>query len=348
MLQSVILCVDDEPAVLESLKIELRRGLGQGYLIETAESSEEALQVLDDLQLRHQDVAVVIADYLMPNMRGDELLQEVHRRSPETLKIMLTGQTTVEAIASVVNSAQLYRYISKPWESHDLLLTLKSALAYYRQQQLILAQEAELRRVNEELKRLVEDQSAIIQDRTFELERANRQLHRLANTDSLTDIPNRRFFDEKLQQEWSICQREQQYLTLIFADVDYFKAYNDTYGHQEGDVCLRLVAKSMQTALKRPRDLVARYGGEEFVLLLPNTETGGACAVIAEIQQRIRDLSIPHSGSKVSGWVTVSFGGTVAVPLSPHSPSELLQIADLALYDAKEQGRNGYVFREFP
>ena len=172
------------------------------------------------------------------------------------------------------------------------------------------------------------------------LEKANQKLHRLANSDGLTQVANRRYFDEMLGKEWRRCMREKQYLSLILCDVDYFKLYNDYYGHQMGDDCLIRIAKAMSNAIRRPADIVARYGGEEFVVILPNTDEKGAINIAKSIQDKVDQLKIIHLKSKVSQYVTVSFGSATLIPHRKITPKTLIQIADEALYTAKKLGRD--------
>lgn len=173
------------------------------------------------------------------------------------------------------------------------------------------------------------------------LEEANRQLKYWANVDGLTQVGNRRSFDERLHQEWSRATRERQPLSLILCDVDHFKNYNDFYGHQRGDDCLIRVAQAIRQALKRPADFVARYGGEEFVAVLPNTDLDGAIEVAKQIRDRVRMLQIPHAKSQVSPSVTVSLGVASQVPSYHLIPASLLvDAADRALYQAKQSGRD--------
>jgi len=164
----------------------------------------------------------------------------------------------------------------------------------------------------------------------------------IALTDGLTQIANRRSFDEKIQIEWQRLLRETGYLSLILLDIDYFKYYNDFYGHQAGDACLIQVAQTAAKQLKRPTDLFARYGGEEFVVVLPNTNLEGAINVAESIQQAIRDLSIPHQKSKVNDVVTVSMGISSIMPIPDNSIENLIKLTDDALYQAKQQGRDRY------
>jgi diguanylate cyclase (GGDEF)-like protein len=182
-----------------------------------------------------------------------------------------------------------------------------------------------------------------VAERTSELEKANQELSRLATLDGLTQVPNRRRFDEYLAQEWKRSQREQQTLSLILCDVDFFKLYNDYYGHQSGDHCLQQVAQAMQRAVKRPADLVARYGGEEFVVILPNTEAEGAIIVAQALQNQVASLKILHAKSQVSDYITLSLGVSSMIPLPDTAPKDLIAIADAALYEAKKQGRDRWV-----
>ena len=177
------------------------------------------------------------------------------------------------------------------------------------------------------------------------LHAANEKLERLATLDGLTQIPNRRRFDEYLQQEWQRLVREQQPLSLILFDVDFFKPYNDHFGHQQGDEGLIAIAQAANQAVKRAVDLLARYGGEEFGVILPNTSRAGAENVARAIQQEIATLQLPHPKSSVNDYLTVSMGIASVVPSPDQSPEELIAAADAALYQAKRRGRNRYWIR---
>jgi diguanylate cyclase (GGDEF)-like protein len=165
----------------------------------------------------------------------------------------------------------------------------------------------------------------------------------LATSDGLTQIPNRRRFDEYLDQQWRQLAREQLPLTMLLCDIDYFKQYNDTYGHLLGDDCLRDVAKALYNAVNRPGDVVARYGGEEFGVLLPHTQADGALQVAKKLKQAIADLRIPHSQSPISPYLTISIGIASTVPELGRSSNTLLNKADQQLYKAKQRGRNQIV-----
>jgi diguanylate cyclase (GGDEF)-like protein/PAS domain S-box-containing protein len=175
------------------------------------------------------------------------------------------------------------------------------------------------------------------------LTQANQKLKRFAYLDGLTQVANRRRFEQFIHHEWRRLMREHSPLALIMADIDHFKAYNDIYGHQSGDECLRRVAGTLRSVVQRPADMVARYGGEEFVVVLPNTDLEGAETVAQKIRTMIQSQKIPHQGSTVSQFVTMSLGVAVMLPHPLKSPDNLIEAADMALYQAKEQGRDRIV-----
>jgi diguanylate cyclase (GGDEF)-like protein len=169
---------------------------------------------------------------------------------------------------------------------------------------------------------------------------ANKALDTLARHDALTRLPNRRFFDEKMALEFKRAARELQPVGLIMIDLDYFKAYNDRYGHPAGDICLRQVAHAISSVPQRPADMVARYGGEEIVAMLPNTDLAGTETVADMIVQAVRALQLAHDGNP-EGIVTVSCGAAVFEPArDPSSVLNLIERADQAMYAAKRSGRN--------
>jgi diguanylate cyclase (GGDEF)-like protein len=175
---------------------------------------------------------------------------------------------------------------------------------------------------------------------------AEEELQRLAVLDSLTRIANRRRFDECLHQEWNRLKREQHAMSLIMCDVDYFKLYNDTYGHKAGDACLYTIAQALRASARRPGDMVARYGGEEFAVILPNTDYRQATHVAELIRANIEQLHIAHAQSPVCPYVTVSLGVASGFPQNDSLPIALLERADSALYEAKREGRNCVVSKQ--
>lgn len=169
---------------------------------------------------------------------------------------------------------------------------------------------------------------------------SNLELEKLANLDGLTQVANRRSFDLYLQQEWSRAQRNQTPLTLILCDIDYFKLFNDTYGHLLGDTCLVQVAQSIKSSLRHPADFVARYGGEEFALILPDTSLAGGQEVAHRIQAQVKQLKIEHRGAPAGTYLSVSIGVACMIPLSNFSADILIAQSDQNLYTAKQRGRN--------
>ncbi|MBC1236233.1 diguanylate cyclase domain-containing protein [Nostoc sp. 2RC] len=173
-------------------------------------------------------------------------------------------------------------------------------------------------------------------------EEANHKLEQLVNVDGLTQVANRRCFDTRLQAEWKRLSQEQQPLSLILFDVDKFKSYNDYYGHLGGDDCLLRIAQIVQKTVNRPADLVARYGGEEFAVLLPNTDLAAAITIAENIQQAIHHQAIPHAQSDIKNIVTISLGISCIIPTCDIKPDTLIALADKALYNAKQNGRDRY------
>ena len=173
-----------------------------------------------------------------------------------------------------------------------------------------------------------------------ELLQANQELQKLALSDGLTRLANRRRFDEHLSDEWQRLARDKQPLSLILCDLDHFKRYNDTFGHPAGDRCLIRVARALLNGPQRPADLVARYGGEEFAVILPNTDTHGAWRIAQKIHENIRELKIEHAPDNEEKYVTVTMGVSTVLPGHNSTAQMLIQASDLALYHAKQQGRN--------
>jgi diguanylate cyclase (GGDEF)-like protein len=174
----------------------------------------------------------------------------------------------------------------------------------------------------------------------LELKRYRDHLKELSSLDGLTGIANRRKFDEYLDYEWRRARRNRTSIALLMTDIDYFKPYNDHYGHLAGDDCLKRVAKVLKKAADRPADLSARFGGEEFALLMPETDLAGAVHVAERLQQGMKTANIPHEFSDAAPYITLSMGIGAAVPLDSKSSIQLIESADKCLYRAKESGRN--------
>lgn len=317
-----ILVVDDIPDNLDLLCSLLTR---KGFGVTVADSGVEALQMI-----KENAPDLILLDICMPQMDGYEVCQALKSNS-DTKDIPVIF---ISALDEVLDKVKAFRvggvdYITKPFHMAEVLARVSSHIAIHQLQR-------QLEEQNELLRQEIRDRLAA----ETALQAANQELQRLAHMDGLTQVANRRNFDSTLAQEWRRLAREQQSLSLILCDVDFFKRYNDTYGHQVGDDCLRNIASSISTALKRPSDLVARYGGEEFAVILPNTPLQGATHVAREIQAAVRALGMAHTGSSVSKFVTLSIGIASVIPLSKFSPMSLVAAADRALYRAKLEGRD--------
>lgn len=221
-------------------------------------------------------------------------------------------------------------FLSKPIEDYELKARLRAGIRLKYEIERRKARERELIEVTNQLSDL------------------NELLSTLSLVDSLTSIPNRRAFDNTLDQEWRRAIRHGGPITVIMIDIDFFKQYNDTYGHQMGDRCLSNVARELKSKLRRPGDLVARYGGEEFALVLPNTNAHQTETLCKKVLEGVEGLMIPHEASSISKFVTISMGVASFEPSIEKQPKftaeDLLQLADAALYEAKQKGRNRCVF----
>ncbi len=213
--------------------------------------------------------------------------------------------------------------------------------AYIKEIDMRKAVEAEVRQHRNHLEDLV-------RERTNELEELNAQLRQLSLVDGLTKIANRRRLDEEVAREWLRMRRQKGPLAFIIADIDHFKAYNDTYGHQEGDKCLQKVAAAIAGCVKRPGDLAARYGGEEFGLLLPDTDLDGAERLAQGVHDAVARLRLPNINSQVDDYVSLSLGVAAGIPGKEQTASQLIEQADRALYEAKGEGRDRVVVKSYP
>jgi len=194
----------------------------------------------------------------------------------------------------------------------------------------------------------IDSMSRRLLDMSSQLAAVNRELELLSKQDALTHIANRRHFDSTLAREFKRAARQKSELSLILVDIDHFKRYNDRYGHQGGDDCLRQVAGALAAACRRPGDLVARYGGEEFAIILPDTPLAGAVVVADSLRLAIAQLALAHADSDVAKTVTMSQGIASLVPDAHTTPEQLIECADQALYLAKRKGRNCHVTHSGP
>jgi diguanylate cyclase (GGDEF)-like protein len=312
----VILIVDDNPTNLSVLSIALKAA---GYKIRVAMDGESAIE-----QVQEDAPELILLDVQMPGIDGFETCIRL-KKIPLTQDIPIIFITASIDLENKVKglSVGAVDYITKPFQQEEVLARV---------------------RVHLELRFLTRK----VQEQAIALQQANQKLHRLANLDGLTEVANRRRFDEYFDHEWQRSGREQTPLSLILCDIDYFKNYNDHYGHQAGDACLRRVAKAISETLGRPADLVARYGGEEFAIILPNTPSEGAIHIAELLQLRIKQLEILHAQSRVSSYVTLSLGISSQIPVLLQENQTLIAATDKALYLAKSEGRNTFCMEKFP
>ena len=188
----------------------------------------------------------------------------------------------------------------------------------------------------------------LLELRTQQLEQANQDLHRLSHLDSLTGLANRRRFEEALDLEWRRASRTGMPLSLIMVDTDFFKPFNDLYGHQRGADCLMLIANTLRNAVNRPGDMVARYCGDEFMILIPGTDAEGAAELAEAMRDRVKGMEIMHKGSIDELVVTISLGVATVYPSMGFSTGQLIAAADEALYQAKDEGRNRFSISREP
>jgi diguanylate cyclase (GGDEF)-like protein len=336
-----IICVDDEEGILTALRQQLGARFGDECQIEVAQSAKDALELVEELNREGEPLAVMIADQIMPGMKGVELLEEVHKRSPGTTKILLTGQAGLDAVVAAINRAGLNRYIPKPWDEPDLRLTVENLLKTFRlhRQNEVLVQD--LIRKNTELEAAKTMLEQKVRERTSELENANQRLSQLAVTDGLTGLFNHRYLHEQLAQAVERSLRSKVPVAMLMIDVDHFKKYNDRNGHPAGDEALRTVARLIAED-RRTVDVVARYGGEEFAILLHDVGKAQAIEVAEKIRERVSAATIAGATAQPLGRMTVSIGVAVC-PDDASTAEGLLESADVALYRAKKGGRDTVV-----
>ncbi len=321
----IILCVDDDSTVLNALRTMMATNFGQHLQVEFAESGEEALEINDDLRAQGRELSLVISDFMMPGMRGDELLVRLHDCSPNTIKILLTGQSDVSGVKRAINEANLYRFLEKPFRNEDIVLTVRAAIRAYQQERDLINQNEKLRQMNADLESLVAA-------RTQELVEKNQQLEILSVTDKLTGLFNRRKLDELMEEELARSRRYAVPLAIIMVDIDHFKRVNDTYGHGAGDIVLTGVADVLRGST-RDSDAVGRLGGEEFVVLCRHSTRDGGMVAAENLRATIEANAFTGVDP-----ITASFG--VAAFRDGDTAASLLGRADAALYRAKNDGRN--------
>jgi len=306
---------------------EILRSAGYSR-ISFAEKKEDVYQLLeiDNPEKGTTGIDLIILDNLTLEPDGITVCRRIKEEKHlyDIPIIIVTSDYNTEDLRSSISAGALY-YAMKPLNDIELLVRVQAAL-----------------KVKEETDKRKQREQELLEV-TRQLEEANENLKRLSFLDGLTGIANRRRFDEVLQKEWMRAKRERKPISLVIIDIDFFKKYNDTYGHLSGDDCLKKVASTLCGKLRRPADLAARYGGEEFATILPNTGINGALAIAEKLRRSIEELQIPHISSSVCSYVTVSAGVSSIIPERNSQPNCLVEAADKALYQAKQNGRNKVV-----
>ena len=321
---STVLIIDDNPDNLSFAVYSLEEN---GFNVVVAQDGSSGLKRAQDTQPH-----LILLDVLMPNMDGFETCRRL-KLNEETCDIPVIFMSALSDTEDKVKGFEVgaVDYVTKPIQREELLARITTHLR-------IQALTKQLQQQNQKL----QQQAIELAQAKQAIEDVNQELQYVAYFDSVTAIANRRHFDLHLRQEWQRLARDQKPLSLILCDIDYFKRYNDHYGHQAGDVCLKDIAQAMHRVMRRAADLVTRYGGEEFAIILPDVPLEGAIHIAQLIQREICHLEIPHAQSTVSSHVTISLGISSQIPDLHLPPESLITAADRALYRAKAKGRNTY------
>ena len=310
-----VLLVDDQPMIAEVV----RRALAAEEIdFHYCQNPGEAIPMATDLE-----PTIILQDLVMPEIDGLTMVK-FYRTNPATAQVPIIMLSTKEEpeIKSKAFKLGANDYLVKLPDKIELIARIRyHSQAYINQKQR-----------DEAFKALKMSQQRLAQ--------ANKILQRLSSMDGLTGISNRRRFDQLLKKEWQRAIRHSSSISVIMLDIDFFKLYNDTYGHQKGDDCLKQVADILDNSIHRETDMVARYGGEEFVAILPETGVKGALEVARSMRANVEAQQIPHEQSKIADHLTVSVGVATTVPERNAIPESLIAAADQALYKAKDNGRN--------
>ena len=313
---AMVLLVDDQAMIGEAV----RRGLANEDNIDFHFCADPHQAISQAIQIKP---TVILQDLVMPGLDGLTLVRE-YRNNPLTKDIPIIVLSTKEdaLIKSAAFSAGANDYLVKLPDTIELVARIR----YHSRSYMTLLQRDEAYRALRVSQQQLLDTNLVLQ--------------RQMNSDGLTGLSNRRHFDEYLELEWRRATRDQTQMSLMMIDVDYFKAYNDNFGHLEGDEALRQVAKAIRASCARPSDLPARYGGEEFALVLPNTSPGGARLLAEKLRMSIAGMNIPHMAPTPGSHLTVSIGISTLTPEIGSNSRQLIQEADKGLYAAKHNGRN--------
>ena len=312
----IVLLIDDQVMVAEGI----RRMLEEESDIEYHYCSDPALAIKTATDLKP---TIILQDLIMPNIDGYTLVRAFRQNNATAnipIIVLSTREDPKDKSIACENGAN--DYLVKLPDRIELVARIRAHTKAYLTQ---------LER-DEAFRKLGELQT--------ELQKSNAELQKLTCQDGLTGIANRRRFDDFIRKECLRSARENTPISLVLIDIDYFKLYNDNYGHLKGDDCLQKVAETLECAVQRPADIVARYGGEEFAVVLPSTDANGAVKIADSLRHAIESLELPHAYSPLCNIVTISMGIACKVASEKASPADLIEMADEALYEAKNAGRN--------
>lgn len=325
------LLVEDNQEDVFSLREKLAHSREIQINLTHVERLEKALQCL-----QQESFDVVLLDLSLPDSQGLDTFLSLDEKVPNLPVVLLTGsQDESLALEAIRQGAQDY-LVKEQTTVSVLLRSINYAIERMHHLEKVFQSEERLQKINLELEKRVKSC-------TFELKYQNQELKKLfflATTDRITGIANRYRLEDFLEREWGDAIRNQVSLSVIMIDIDRFKRYNDTYGHPQGDKCLRQVAQTIDVTIKRSKDLVARYGGEEFIVILPDIDIDGAAVVAENIRSQVKTLNIAHATSEISDRLTISLGVASTIPALNSHASNLIMTADRALYLAKQNGRN--------
>ena len=327
-----ILIVDDDKDMRMLLENYLKKlEVDKIHFTDTAQKTYKLLKI-NNLK-SDPAVDLIILDIVLGKENGIDICSKVkkHPAYKEIPIIMITAQKESEYLKEAFEAGAI-DYLKKPIKKIEFMARVNSAIKLRKETKARIEREKELLKLSQELKK------------------ANQKLEKMALVDGLTGISNRRLFDKTLKNELKRAKREKSILSLIMIDIDNFKEYNDTYGHQQGDECLKEVASVLDENAKRAADFAARYGGEEFAVILPDTAEDGALKIAEDIRKEIIDLKMEHQNSPIADHVTISLGVSsikAAKKIDQELINSFIEKADQALYQAKENGKNKTVYQSF-
>ena len=328
-----LLVVDDDPTILDLLAAQL----GHEFEVETASSAAAARA-----RLAARTVDIVLSDLQLQDDSGIALLDHVYRTAPRTARVLLTGTARVEDAADAINTCRIHRFVLKPWRSEDLLANLRQVargvLLERSHEQLL----EELRRLNLELERRVTDRTRELEQALQQLQMKNQILEKMALTDALTGLPNRRAIELIARKELLRRTRAPGFIAFGLIDADRFKSINSKYLLSGGDHVLTWLGHTLQQSI-RSTDSLGRVGGEEFMVVAPNTDLTGTEILAERLRATVADSHTEYHGEPIP--VTVSVGFAVATAGTPVGYEELRELAAAALSEAKSTGRNKCVIK---